>query len=151
MKKHALRHTLAAALAGLLAFNAHAGNATADEAVAMVKKGVDAIKANRETAFAEITGKHQKYIDRDLYLTVWAIDGMVRAHGANPKMVGRNLIELTDIDGKTFIKERMALAKASPTFWQDYQYRNPASGKIEPKRMYCERLDDMVVCGGVYK
>lgn len=151
MNKHALRRTLTATLAGFLAFNAHAGNATPDEAVAMVKSGVAAIKANREMAFAEITGKHQKYIDRDLYLTVWALDGMVRAHGASPKMVGRNLIGLTDIDGKKFIQERMALAKASESFWQDYQFRNPASGKIEPKRMYCERLDDMVVCGGVYK
>jgi cytochrome c len=25
------------------------------------------------------------------------------------------------------------------------------SKKIEPKQMYCERLDDTVVCGGIYK
>jgi cytochrome c len=23
--------------------------------------------------------------------------------------------------------------------------------KIEPKSMYCEKLDDVAVCGGVYK
>lgn len=150
-KKYLLRNALAMAFAGMFALNACAGNATADEAVAMVKVGVASIKANKEAAFTEITGKHQKFIDRDLYLTVWAMDGMVRAHGANPKMVGKNLIGLKDIDGKAFIAERMLLAKDSATFWQDYQFRNPASGKIEPKRMYCERLDDMVVCGGIYK
>lgn len=150
-KKHLLRNALAIAFASVFALNASAGNATADEAVAMVKMGVAAVKANKDTAFSEITGKHQKFIDRDLYLTVWALDGMVRAHGANPKMVGKNLIGLKDIDGKSFIAERMAMAKDSDKFWQDYQFRNPASGKIEPKRMYCERLDDMVVCGGIYK
>jgi len=25
------------------------------------------------------------------------------------------------------------------------------SKKIEPKTAYCERLDDTVVCGGIYK
>jgi hypothetical protein len=25
------------------------------------------------------------------------------------------------------------------------------SKKIEPKSMYCEKLDDAVVCGGIYK
>jgi len=25
------------------------------------------------------------------------------------------------------------------------------SKKIEPKSMYCERLEDTVVCGGIYK
>jgi hypothetical protein len=28
---------------------------------------------------------------------------------------------------------------------------NPVSKKIEPKTAYCERLDDYIVCGGVYK
>jgi cytochrome c len=27
---------------------------------------------------------------------------------------------------------------------------NPASKKIEPKQMYCERLNETAVCGGVY-
>ena len=27
----------------------------------------------------------------------------------------------------------------------------PTTKKIEPKSMYCEKLDDTVVCGGVYK
>lgn len=151
MSQHAPRLVLAAVLASLLAFNAHAGNATAQEAVAMVQKGVASVKANKNGTFTEITGKNQKFYDRDLYLTVYGLDGVVLAHGANAKMVGKNLMELKDIDGKAFIAERMTLAKGNPTFWQDYKYRNPDSGKIEPKRMYCERLDDMVVCGGIYK
>ena len=27
---------------------------------------------------------------------------------------------------------------------------NPATKKVEPKEMYCERLDETAVCGGVY-
>ena len=132
--------------------SALASNATADEATAMVKKGVAFIKANgADKGYAEVTSKTSQFKDRDLYLVVYGLDGVVRAHGANEKMVGKNLIELKDVDGKPFVKERVELAKAKGTFWQDYKFTNPVSKKIEPKSMYCEKLDDTVVCGGVYK
>lgn len=127
-------------------------HATAAEASAMVKKGVSFIKANGpEKGHAEITNKGGQFTDRDLYLVVYGLDGTVRAHGANEKMVGKNLIELKDIDGKAFVKERVELAQAKGTFWQDYKFTNPVTKKIEPKSMYCEKLGDAVVCGGIYK
>lgn len=127
-------------------------NATAAEATAMVKKGVAFIKAQgKDKGYAEITHKGGQFTDRDLYLVVYGLDGVVRAHGANDKMVGKNLIDLKDVDGKAFVKERVDLAQAKGTFWQDYKFTNPVSKKIEPKRMYCEKLDDAVVCGGIYK
>ncbi len=45
----------------------------------------------------------------------------------------------------------MDLAKSKGTFWQDYKFTNPTTKKIEPKSMYCEKLDDSVLCGGIYK
>lgn len=129
-----------------------ATNATAKEAEAMVKKGVSFIKANgKDKGYAEITNKQGQFIDRDLYLVAYRLDGTAVAHGANEKMVGRNLIELKDIDGKEFVRERVELGKAKANFWQDYKFTNPVSKKVEPKTMYCERLDDAVVCGGIYK
>jgi len=126
--------------------------ATKDEAVAMVKKGVAFIqKEGKDKGYAEITNKKGQFTDRDLYLVVYGLDGVVRAHGANEKMVAKNLIELKDVDGKPFVKERVELAKSNATFWQDYKFSNPVSKKIEPKQMYCEKLDDTVVCGGIYK
>jgi signal transduction histidine kinase len=126
--------------------------ATKEEAVAMVKKGVAFIKAQgKDKGYAEITSKKGQFTDRDLYLVVYGLDGMVHAHGANEKQVGRNLIDLKDVDGKPFVKERVDLGRSKGTFWQDYKFTNPVSRKIEPKQMYCERLEETVVCGGVYK
>lgn len=131
---------------------AASGNATAEEATAMVKKGVAFIKANgKDKGYAEIMNRQGQFTDRDLYLVVYGMDGSCRAHGANEKMVGKNLIDLKDVDGKAFVKERVELAQAKGTFWQDYKFTNPTSKKIEPKSMYCERVEDMVVCGGIYK
>ena len=141
---------LAAALS--LAGTSSFANATKDDAVSMVKKGVAFIKASgKDKGYAEISNKQGQFVHDDLYLTVYGMDGTVRAHGANAKMVGKNLIDLKDIDGKPFVKERVEMAAAKPTFWQDYKFTNPVSKKIEPKTVYCERLDDEIVCGGVYK
>jgi signal transduction histidine kinase len=127
-------------------------NATPAEATAMVKEGIAYIKAHgRAKAYAEINARPGRFTDRDLYLVVYGIDGIVRAHGANPQMIGKNLLDLKDIDGKAFVQERVDLAKANNSFWQTYKFTNPVSKKIESKSAYCERLDDVVVCGGVYK
>jgi cytochrome c len=135
-----------------LGASAETGGASAADATAMVKKGVAFIKANgKDKGYAEISTKSSQFKDRDLYLVVYGLDGVVHAHGANEKMIGKNLIELKDVDGKAFVKERVELGVSKGTFWQDYKFTNPTSKKIEPKSMYCEKLDDTVVCGGIYK
>jgi cytochrome c len=143
----------AAALAGSFTA-AFAGNdwATRDEAQAMVRKAVAFVKSEgAEKAYAAFTKKSPDFIDRDLYVVVYGLDGKVLAHGANEKLVGKEMIDAQDVDGKFFVKERVDLAKTNATFWQDYKFVNPVSKKIEPKQMYCERLGDTAVCGGVYK
>ena len=122
------------------------------EAQALVKKGVIYIKTNgKDKGYAEFTNKDSGFKDRDLYLVVYGLDGTVHAHGANEKMVGKNLIALKDIDGKEFVKERVELARTKPQFWQDYKFTDPLTKKVMAKAMYCERLDESVVCGGIYK
>lgn len=127
------------------------GGASKAEAEAMVKKGVAAIKAHGpERAYVAMNDKGGQYVDRDLYLVVYNLHGVVLAHGGNARMIGKDLLELKDIDGKAFVKERVDLAKAKSAFWQAYKFVNPETGKIEPKAMYCERVAETVVCGGIY-
>jgi hypothetical protein len=42
-------------------------------------------------------------------------------------MVGKNLIDLKDIDGTPYVKERVEAAKVKANFWQDYKFTNPVS------------------------
>lgn len=129
-----------------------ADRATAKEAEAMVKKAVAYIKANpQDKAFAEISDPKGQFVDRDLYLVVYQLDGVNLAHGYNKKFIGKNMIDLHDTDGKPFQRERMELARTKTSFWQNLKFVDPLSKKIEPKQTYCERTGEMVVCGGVYK
>ena len=146
-----VRICLLAALAGAAPLAAAADVVTKPEAEAMVKKALGYLKSNgREKTFADIDKKDGQLVDRDLYLVVYGTDGVVRAHGGNAKMIGKNLIELKDVDGKPFVKERVEMAKKKVPFWQDYKFNNPVSGKIEPKTMYCVPEEDIILCGGVY-
>ena len=152
-----MNHWLRKSLISLAATFIFAGAAAADgankdDAVAMVKKAVAFIKEQGpDKAYAEFTGKDTKFIDRDLYVVVYQLDGKVLAHGSNAKFVGKDMIDAQDVDGKLFVKERVEMAAKQPSFWQDYKFVNPVSKKVEPKQMYCVPLKDIIVCGGVYK
>lgn len=125
---------------------------TKDEAVAMVKKAVDFIKANgADKAYAEFSNPKGQFVDRDLYIAVYDMNGKCLAHGANVKMIGRDLIDNKDVDGKEFVKERVEMMKKQTSGWQDYKFRNPTSNQVEPKAMYVERVNDVIVGCGIYK
>ena len=144
----ALAATLVAAGSAAIA----ADGASKDDAVAMVKKAVAFIKEQSpDKAYPEFTSKDAKFIDRDLYVVVYQLDGKVLAHGSNPKFVGKDMSDAQDVDGKLYVKERVEMAAKQPSFWQDYKFVNPVSKKVEPKQMYCEKLDNTAVCAGIYK
>ncbi len=125
---------------------------TAKEAEGMVAKAIAHIKADgKDKAYADFTSKKTVWNDRDLYVTVYDLGGKVLAHGQNPKQVGMDLIGLQDADGKEFVKERVELAKSKGKFWQEYKFTDPVTKKILPKSMYCEKLEDAIVCSGIYK
>jgi cytochrome c len=151
--KHVITFTLAAVLAGAALGASFAGqSATKEEAQAMVKKAMAFIKdQGPDKAYAEITKRDGQFVDRDLYVVVYGLDGKVLAHGGNAKLVGKDMIDAQDVDGKSFVKERVELARAQGSFWQDYKFVNPTDKKVEPKQMYCERLDETAVCAGIYK
>ena len=137
-------------LGSSLSYAADAG--TKEEAVALVKKAIDYIKANgKDKAFEEFSNPKGQFVDRDLYIVVYDMDMKCLAHGQKKSMVGKDMLDFKDTDGKEFFKERQALMKANNTAWQEYKFMNPVSKKIEPKEAYLEKFGDIVVGCGVYK
>ena len=139
------------ALASFTAASQDANRASEAEAEAMVKKAIDFYKKNgRDKAIAEFNKNPGTFVDRDLYVTVYTPNADALAH-INPKMVGKNMMELRDGNGKYHIKERMEAAQKGNSGWQDFTFFNPVSKKIEPKRMYWEKHDGLIFACGAYK
>ncbi|MYN10920.1 histidine kinase [Massilia sp. FT127W] len=152
MKRRLMLLTLATTLllAQLPARAAERGNA--DEAMAMAKKAIAYLKAHgKEKAFAEINDPRGQFTDRDLYVVVYDLNGKNLAHGQNPRMIGKDLIDIRDGDGKYYMRERLEIAKTKGKGWQDYKFLDPLTKKIEPKSMYIEKVDDLIIGCGIYK
>jgi signal transduction histidine kinase len=146
--------TLAAAVSLTLATAAaHAEDrAKPEEAKALLAKAVGHIKAvGRDKAYADFMNKAGPWVDRDLYITVFDLEGKTLAHGANARMVGKDNINLQDANGKFHIKERLEIAKTKGRGQQEFAFLNPMTKQIEPKLMFFERIDDIVVACGAYR
>jgi signal transduction histidine kinase len=125
---------------------------TKDDAVAMVKKAVATIKADgTEKAYAVISEAGGKYVDGEIYVVVQGFDGVTLAHATNPKLIGKNMIDAQDVDGKFFAKGLVENGQKQASFWYDFKFVNPATKKIQVKDMYCETVNPTVVCAGVYR
>lgn len=130
---------------------AAAEKGTAEEAVAMVKKGVAFVKTHgKEKAFAEFNNPKGAFVDRDLYVMCYDMQGINKCHGANPKLIGKNLLEITDADGKFIIKSLIETANKGKG-WVDYKWPNPTTKVIESKSTYVEKVDDVLLGVGIYK
>lgn len=125
---------------------------TAAEAEAMVKKAIELAKSKgNEAVFSEVNNPKGQFHDRDLYVFVYDINGKCVAHGQNPMMIGRDLINMKDADGKLFVKERVEIAKTKGKGWQDYKFTYPLTKGIDDKRAYIERYGDLIYGSGIYK
>lgn len=143
---------LAAVAIAFLAGTAVASAATKDDAVAMVKKAVATIKADGpEKAYAEISAPGSKFVDGEVYAYVAGVNGITLAHPTNPKLIGKNMQDVQDVDGKYFAKDMNELAKKQASFWYEYKFVNPVTKKIQVKDNYCEALGQTRVCAGVYQ
>lgn len=118
----------------------------------MVKRALAYIKeVGPDSAYEEFTNG-KKFKDRDLYVIVYDLNGKNLAQGANPKLVGKNLIGLKDPDGKPLIQMFVDLAKTKSKGWvEGYKFLNPVTQKLENKSMYLERYGDTLVGCGIYK
>jgi signal transduction histidine kinase len=93
----------------------------------------------------------KEFHDRDLYPFIYDLSGRNVAHGARPALIGRNLIDLKDQDGRYLIRELIAVAKGPGHGWVDYKWPNSITNKIEDKSSYVELMGDYLVGVGISK
>jgi len=150
-----MKYLVAVMLAAVLAAGAGVAGekrGTPAEAEALVKRAVAYVKANgQEKSFAEFSDPKGKFVEGDLYIFVYDMTGKCLAHGGNARMVGKDLMDLKDADGKSFVKERVDLANSAGKGWQNYKWNNPAVNKIESKTAYIEKTGDIIIGSGAYK
>ncbi|HBI70779.1 MAG TPA: cache type 2 domain-containing protein [Massilia sp.] len=145
--------TATALCLGLACSGALANEPTEKDAIAMAERGAALMKAKgKAEMMKKINAKDPDFVQGELYVDMRDIKtGIVLAHPYNPSIVGKDLTDVPDANGKKYRREIIELAAAKGKGWVDYQYKNPTSGKIEPKTTYILRVDDVVLEAGIYK
>ncbi len=149
MRKFAVIMLVVCFLAG--AVHAAGVRGTAPEAIKMVEKAVALIVSQgADKAFKEISNTKGPFVDRDLY--VWVVDmkGVIRAHSGDPSMVGKSMLDTRDMDGKAFIRDLIRQAQVKSTGWVDYKWPHPITGQIESQSRYYQKIGDYIVTCGIY-
>lgn len=119
-----------------------------DEAKAMAEKAAAFFTANgKDKAFAAINEGSDGFKDRDLYVFVYDDAGNCVAHGANKALIGKNLIDIRDTDGKPLIRDIVAVKTAA---WVDFKWQNPQTKAIEQKHAYVVRAGAYTFGVGAY-
>lgn len=143
-----LRTLLATALAGFLSSAAIGGEK--DDAMRLVTEASSAVTKDKAAALTEIGNKAGRYVKGEVYVFAYDLSGTMVAHPMNAKLIGKNLLEVPDADGKMFRKDIISGVTASGTATVRYKYKNPQSGAVEDKTTFCKKAADLAVCAGYY-
>ncbi len=118
----------------------------------MVAKAIALYAEKGEAALAVFNeGKASGFADGEIYIVVQSKgpEGKVLAHAADPKLVGMPLSEIKDPTGLKFGEVMSAEATAAGA-WFEYDWPNPATGKLGRKKSWAVLHDDLVFISGIY-
>jgi cytochrome c len=127
---------------------------TPEQAKALAEKAAAYAKeVGPEKAFEAFSSKDPKWHEHDLYVFALSFDGMMLANGANKAMVGKNMMEMHDVNGVYMTKDAITAVKAKGNGWVDYMFSNPETKMMQAKSSYHVRIPnyDGLVGVGIYK
>jgi cytochrome c len=146
----------AMALAAFAPVAAHAAerpaaHASSVDAQALLTRAVAELSAvGPAKALAEFNDPRGSFQTRELYVFVFSMNGRYEASGADPRLVGVEAIDMTDAEGKPFVRDMIALAKARAGGRVDYVWLNRVDNRVEHKRSLVQRVGDHIVGVGYY-
>lgn len=121
---------------------------TPDEAKAMAEKAAAYVKEHgKEAAAAEFNKAQSDFIVDDLYVFVVDRQGVFLAHPIKPAMVGKNMMDMKDVEGTPLIKN---FTEVKGEGWVPYKWPHPKTKQIQPKKSYIIDVDGFILGVGAY-
>jgi len=126
--------------------------ASEQQAKDMVAKAIALYDEKGDDALAIFNqGAASGFLDGELYIVVQSTGegAKVIADAAKPDLVGTPLTEIIDVTGKHF-GEEMNKGATEAGGWFDYQWPNPATGKVQHKKAWTVLHKGKVFITGIY-
>lgn len=119
-------------------------------AQALLERAVAHAKATGEAGLGAFNSE-AAYFDRDLYVYALKMDGRFLASGGfSAGLIGSNVLDFVDTDGKAFFREMIAIARDKGEGRVEYKWFNPADSRGEPKVTLFRRVGDLIVAVGYF-
>ncbi len=125
-----------------------------EEAKALVEAAVAHVKkVGADKAYKDFSTDKANWTKKDLYVFAFDMEGNTLAHGANEKLIGKNLSKMVDASGKSTTDAFANTVKTKGSGWYDYDFAHPATKKTEAKTSYVHGLPggQAYVGVGVYR
>lgn len=125
---------------------------TPEQARALVERAAAAMRLDPKPAIAAFNSLHGSFIEDDLYVFVISMDdGIFRAHGGYPRLIGTQSRMLRDANGKEFIPAMMAKLKTADRGEIDYAWKNTVTGEVLHKRTFLRKVGRYLIGVGYYR
>lgn len=122
------------------------------DAEAFVKNAIVFAKANGAYKLIKaVNAQDPQFHKGELYIWCADLDGVMIAHGANPKLIGKDFSERQDADAIRYVQEAVKVAQDKGSGWIEYKFMNPVTKQVQPKVCFVEKYETIVVCCGIYK
>ncbi len=119
-----------------------------------VSRAVTAIEDEGEAAFARFYDPSGPFIAKDAYVFVVDMDGVELVNPAFRNLEGRELLDVTDTDGKPLVRAMLEVVDSQGSGWVDYMWPKPGESVSTLKSAYVSKaqIGDrwLVVGSGVY-
>jgi hypothetical protein len=127
---------------------------TTDLIIEKVNAACDLLKEKGEDGFIDLQGKDSDFIFSGTYIWIHDLDGIMRMHPIKTALNGKQLVNLSDSNGKLFFAEMNQVCEDQGEGWVNYMWPKPGEQGPSPKISYVKSVqsgDDTFVVGcGTY-
>ncbi|QQR68645.1 MAG: cache domain-containing protein [Alphaproteobacteria bacterium] len=100
-----------------------------------------------EKAMGMFSDAKGPFVEGNLYVFAINADGVILAHGTQPILIKRSIMDMQDTTGKMFGREIMAIQDRG---WVHYKWLNPTTHTFDDKASYIIRIDGYRIGVGAY-
>jgi signal transduction histidine kinase len=102
--------------------------------VALVEDAAALIEAKGDEAFKDFAQKDSKWLNADRYLFAYTLEGVTAFHPLTPALIGQNVMDLKDMNGKQIIRQITNIGQRSASdasgwvfyLWEDHAQLTPS-------------------------
>jgi signal transduction histidine kinase len=126
--------------------------------VSLVEDAATLIEKIGDEAFKEFTQKDSKWLNADYYLFAYTLDGTTAFHPLSPELVGQNVMDLKDMNGKQIIRQITNIGRRRDSdasgwvfyLWEDRAQLTPSWKAAYVRKVVTPEHKTYVVGSGSY-